>query len=267
MKNEYIGYILAVVSMLLGIIVSWYFYEKSQTIKIPIYASEIFQDKIYNIDENKKAPFKVIMSNGKKINKNIYLTKHYFWNKGSKEILKSDILKPIEISITNKKINILSVEIERTSRNLVNCKLSNISKNNKRYTINFTVLEQYDGCSIKIFYSGDKYIKYSLDGAIIGVKNILSYSNNWEDLYKKRAWYSPFIKHIGSFILIFIIVALVHNNLKNGKHPIEFKFIFPIFILVLLIFSYLFIDEKTRHSFGVNIDNEIPFTKEWKEIK
>ena len=57
-SKEHIGYVVAILSVIASGIISWYFYDKSQQYRLPVYSVEPFSSAVFKANEKKEFPFK-----------------------------------------------------------------------------------------------------------------------------------------------------------------------------------------------------------------
>lgn len=170
MQRDYIGYLLALVSVIIGVYVSWYYYEKSIQKRQPIFAVDVIPSTVYDTKQELRVPLKVTREDGQPLTKSVHVASHIFWNAGNLPISASDVLTPIRISLGNQSSELLAVSVVKQSRAVTACTVKQDSPNS--FQIAFRILEQEDGCQIRIFYAGSQSPGYKIDGEIIGVKKL-----------------------------------------------------------------------------------------------
>ena len=239
-SKEYIGYVVAILSVIASGVISWYFYDKSQEYRLPVYYIEPFSSVIFKADEKKEFPFKVTSSDGNPILKSIHLSTHYFWNKGKKPILQSDILEPLKIKFLSEddSFEILSVSISKFSRKVVACSSKQLSKNEIELT--YKVLENNDGCAMDILFLGEENPKVEVKGTIIGVDSFEVSSQTLDEHFKKLPWYSSYVRYLPGLTVIipFSIVLYLYLRTKNISN---FKFWSNFFVYILFVCQVYFL--------------------------
>lgn len=170
MKRDYVGYFLAVISILIGGYVSWYYYDKSLQFRQPTFAADFIPQTIYDAKKEVRLPLKVTREDGTPLEKSVHSANHVFWNAGNLPISAQDVLTPIRVKVLDSAVEVLSVTIARPSRRVVDCKVTRDGKDS--FVLAFRILEQDDGCLINVIYSGPQSVKYAVEGEIVGVRKI-----------------------------------------------------------------------------------------------
>ena len=259
MKKEFIGYTLVITSVIASGVLSWYFYDKSQQDRIPVYATDVLPTTVYDADESDNRPFKVVLKSGEDLDEDIYLAEHFFWNKGNRPILESDVLEKLTITFKDEKSTLLDVRVDKMSRTVVDCKVSPVSSDRKSFSLTYRVLEEADGCIVKLFYTGNKYPDSIIESVIVGVPEVEIYSHSAYDYFEKMSWYSSYKRYFpGIFLLLVIGVCLFiiyKSNIK--KKPVE---LILYFVLATQIFAILELSLGNSIFF---INSERPNTEKW----
>jgi hypothetical protein len=260
MKKEYIGYALAVISVIASGVFSSYFYDKSQQTRSPIYSTDVFPSMVFDADDKTQQPFSVISSSGKLIEKDIFLAEHFFWNKGDRPILASEILDPLTVEIVSDDYEMLDVRIEQISRSVVDCKISNLSKNKKSFSITYKVLEKNDGCSVKLFYTGERYPEIVVSGSILGVPEIDFYSETIDNIVENLPWYNHFRRYLPITTALlgcgFLLLILTIKSSQNKAYFLRVLFTF-------IIIAQISVLVELRYGSGFGISYIRPSTSEW----
>ena len=262
MKKEYIGYVIAILSLLIGALISWYFYEKSQELREPLWSIDHFPSVFMSSQSRSNFPLKVINLNDEIITEDIFIAAHTFWNRGKKPIFQSDVLEPIVLNFDKDNFDLLHFYVRKQSRSVVSCALSSSESNKLR--LDFIVMEQMDGCSIVIVYTGKRYPSIVASGVIVGVSTIKVLSVDLASEMRLR------IDSVSSFfeglIPLYLFVFLCWFFLFYSKNPYNYsaqskpRFYFLYVILVGAIASSAYVLSKTYIE-----DRYIPLpeTPEW----
>jgi hypothetical protein len=161
---------LGIVGILVGLVVSWYFYEKSIQLRSPVFVVDFFPSTIYDAKRELRLPFKVFGNDGQQLDKSVHVARHVLLNSGKYPIVSSDILTPLLVTIRDDDSEILSVSVSEQSRRIVSCSVKQEGK--KSFSISFKILEEQDGCSFKLFYSGWRFPKHDVTADIVGVRKM-----------------------------------------------------------------------------------------------
>lgn len=213
MKRDYIGYGLALITTVISLIASWYFYEKSIQRREPIFAVASVAPLVFDVEREKAVPLQVLRRDGTPLTKSVYVATHTFWNAGNLPITASDVLEPIVVKVQDTDVDLLSASIARLSRKVTGCSVE--QQADKSFLIKFNLLEQSDGCQVKVFYSGPANPKYSISGEILGVKKLTVSGEHVMDYFarssKASRWYDWLVSHSQILILwlaIFVLAVL-----------------------------------------------------------
>ncbi|MEI8670180.1 hypothetical protein P4S65_19310 [Pseudoalteromonas sp. B131b] len=145
------------------------------------------------------------------------------------------------------------------SRAVVKCEISSVSESNKSFTLSYRVLEENDGCSIKIFYIGKKYPETIIETAIVGVPEVEIFSDTLEEQMDQQPWYKNYKRYTpGLFLLLIISVCLFFIHKSNIQIP-RFRLVFC-FIISAQIFMLLEIRLGNSY-FSINFVK--PNTEQW----
>lgn len=256
-KKEYTGYLIAILSVIASGIISWYFYSESQQFREPSYYIDPYPSAIYSPEGKAELPFKVIAEDGNQINKNIYLSTHYFWNKGKKAILQTDVLEDITITIPNRDIKILNISIGKTSRSVVACNLSGFNANSHTFKLKYKVLEEGDGCEINLIYAGKFRPKYIVTGAIIGADTIDIYpqpteNTNWLQYRVYRLFGVVFL------FILFMLFSITFGSQLFFRHIIRNVSLALLSALVFILIYGVFLSPHI-----VTVSDELPNINTW----
>ncbi len=133
----------------------------------------------------------------KEVTGNVYLTRFYFWNDGKEAIKSENILSDLEITTSNPKVQILEANIIKTSRPEINRVTASFDNKRNSLKINFRILEQGDGFSGQIIYSGGEIHGLTFKGHIEGVPRVNTDHNA-----------NVIVRTIIGIVLILLAVAL-----------------------------------------------------------
>lgn len=221
MKRDFTGYLLALISILIGGYFSWYFYDKSLQFRRPIFAADLFPQTIYDAKKELRLPLKVTREDGTPLEKSVHSANHKFWNAGNLPIATQDVLTPIRVKVLDEDAELLAVAIAGSTRNVVDCKVTREGRDS--FVLTFRILEQDDGCLLNFIYSGPQAIKYAVEGDIVGVKKIEARLETMWDLIRQseqsesiatRAlpWAALAIPWIPTFIFVYLLMRQTRSR-------------------------------------------------------
>lgn len=194
MKRDYVGYFIAVVSILIGSYVSWYYYDKTLQFRQPRFAADFVPQTIYDAKKELRLPLKVTRDDGTPLEKSVHSANHVFWNAGNLPISAQDVLTPVRVRVLDPEAEVLAVTIARPSRKVVDCKVTRDGKDS--FILTFRILEQDDGCLINVIYSGPQSIKYAVEGEMVGVRKIEARTETAWDILKRDENSNSTIKRV-----------------------------------------------------------------------
>ena len=163
--------VLAILSLVFGV----YTYLDSKKEREPVYLSPkgflIYSDKS-DIKSSKYKMVEVTENGDHVLSQNVFVQEIAFWNKGEIAIEKEeDILKELYFEFPDGYKIVDAILLESTRFDVINPKIN--IKNNRLF-VDFSILEKNDGFKINIIFSGEKYAKVTLKGAIKGVARFYS---------------------------------------------------------------------------------------------
>lgn len=143
-----------------------YFYLQTQKEREPILYIEPLRAQVVDVSQPGGSKIEVLFE-GKPIGqKNVTAAFLYFWNAGRESIESRDVFKPIEI-ILNGADEILDYSVMRQHRDgIINFEATVDHAKPNRVQIRFTILEQGDGATIQIIFTGDPSTTIAASGTI-----------------------------------------------------------------------------------------------------
>jgi len=184
MKEDLVGEIIGVLGILIGFVVSYYFYYRSKREKSPCWA--IKSNNLISGFESELPDLQVLFK--AKNLKNLTISKILLWNDGNETISSQDLetINPLRI-ISKDDAEILDVKVLQ-----INNKSSQITtkvdENNNQIKINFDYLDKNQGAVFQVIHTGLS----SNDLCIVGdIKGVLSFNKkgdypNWIKLISKK---------------------------------------------------------------------------------
>lgn len=261
MKRDYIGYILAILSVIASFFISWHYYNKSRLYREPQYMTDTFPSTVFKLGGGPKLPFKVIRNDGTPLQTSVFLATHTFWNSGNQPILSTDVLRNVKIMVDDKDTTILSAQIEKVSRTVTDCAVNVDETSNKSFDLTFKVLEPGDGCNIKLFYTGTEYPKFKVIGDLIGVDKIKLTSETINDLIDKHEYKKKYLDYIPLAILYLAFSIMTILYFVKMKNMGSIRYVRCLFILVIVL-QMTFIAKKLINNKWIITHNK-PATASW----
>ncbi|MDP9666284.1 UNVERIFIED_ORG: hypothetical protein J2W16_004040 [Pseudomonas cremoricolorata] len=245
MQRDYVGYILAIISMVVGIGVSWYYYDKSQQYREPAFKLDFFPSTIYDSKKDSTLPLKVLAADGSLLTESVHVARHVFWNNGTMPILASDVLTPVRVSFVDDASSVLSVSVVQQARAVNDCSINSVSKNS--FILAFRILESKEGCMIKVIYTGEQYPPYKVESDMVGVKEVKYHSETVKELMQRvteqqfdwRDYWRWVARVVGVFAFAFAVWKWqVHIPVSRRKALLR-TFMYSVLLLEVLYFMDL----------------------------
>jgi hypothetical protein len=211
MKREWVGYIIGV----LGIILSWYFYEKSIQKKAPELIVDARPTAVFTWQAEKPAPLQVRRADGTPLTRDVFVATHIFWNSGNAAILAGDVLSPFKFSINDPTAEILSIVASRQSRRITGCNVDQIDS--VSWKLAFNVLESDDGCEFVVHYSAAQRPRYEVAQDVIGARETRIRDlaiDGWKDENERRSSWVNLLP-IPYILVISVVVAIRRRKLME----------------------------------------------------
>jgi hypothetical protein len=165
---------LAVISLVLGLGTSYYFYRLSVAEREPVFISDPNRTLLVELNTIKDSPIRVTRPDGLLIQSDITSLRFYFWNAGRASIKKEHILQPIVISLSEPSVEILDVKLLKVSRQEIVLPVLQPAKDSplRSLALEFAILEEGDGLAAQIIYAGPPQAEVRISGTIEGVRQI-----------------------------------------------------------------------------------------------
>jgi hypothetical protein len=180
---------------LIGIGLAVWFYLISIAEREPVYLVDPDRTTIINSKSFPNTTLKVLKGDNTPIKEDVSSLRFYFWNNGKVPIEDNDILKPLVFSLSDPNTQILDVKILKASRDeIVQAKLTPDDTNfTKSFELTFDILENDDGITGQIIFSGNPNADLFLSGTVKGAKEIkrnvsISSVRFWKDILKNIGW-------------------------------------------------------------------------------
>lgn len=168
MQTDIVGVTIGIVGIVIGIIVSYYFYRKSLREKAPYWA--ISSNNLIQGFSSKVQDLQVIFQE-KKV-ENLTISKILFWNNGAETIDKDDIGTINHIRIIPKK-NILLLDGKILASNNESSQFNvRLNEDENCAYLDFAYLDEKQGAVIQIIHTGTSSQDLEVVGKIKGVKTI-----------------------------------------------------------------------------------------------
>lgn len=168
MQTDIIGVALGIASLIIGTVVSFYFYRKSLRLKDPCWS--IRSNNLIRGYSSKLSGLK-IEYNEQNV-ENLTISKIIFWNDGAETIKRDDITtaNPLRI-IGTEQVELLEVR-PLSSSSTSNCLKCELTEDKKSAPIEFEYLDQGQGAVIQVVHTGTTSKNINIIGDIKGVKKL-----------------------------------------------------------------------------------------------
>lgn len=210
LSKNWIGTLIGIAGIVISIIVSYYFYKKSQVKCIPAYQTK--KIRIIDIENRINIDNVDIKYNNRKVNRlsKVYLV---FWNDGNKTIDGKDIVDKDKLRVTfnSEDGEILSTKVIKVTRNVNEFRVIPNKEKVNEALIEFNFLDPSDGAVVEILHSLKKS-ELDINGSIKGIpKGAVDYGQVFDlsDLNKKNnVGIFNILKLASSKIVLFIYVII-----------------------------------------------------------
>jgi len=202
-----VGALLSALGIVISIILSFYFYNPARskpTILVHPVRTTIVDSRFF------PNPFlKLTTSDSHLIQGDVTALRISFWNAGPQPIKPENVVQPLRIALNDTAGKILDYKVLKISRpDVVKIGLKP-SENDplRELSVEFNILEENDGFTCEVIYTGNPLSTVEPLGAIVGVRKI----DNNETVLSNRVWRLMFWL-ILSFLIVFIIIVFVVWN-------------------------------------------------------
>jgi hypothetical protein len=208
--------ILTIVTAIIGILVSYYFFRQAQKEKKPCW--DVTSNNLIRNFSSKISKLEIVYAQEKI--ENLTISRIMFWNNGAETIEKHHIVSADPLRISSKSgIKILDAEILAQNNRYSN--FSATRSNDQLYAyIEFDYLDKENGAVVQIIHTGVSSKDIRVEGSIKGVKRIrrkridtVWFSSTTPTEFDRR--FSPLVRRrililINSFVAIMVLIACVY---------------------------------------------------------
>lgn len=173
MQTDIIGVTIGIIGIVIGVIVSYYFYKKSLRIKEPVYC--IRSNNVISGAKSKYENLKVLYF--KTAVENFTVSKILFFNQGSETITRNDIATSYSLRITTKDCELLDASVLQANKPSNNFSLS-WDKSGEFVYIDFDYLDKNQGGVIQVAHTGLDSNNLEVQGDIVGVHKLIQIPAN-----------------------------------------------------------------------------------------
>lgn len=205
-----------------GIALSMVFYSKSQVSRAPVFLVDPVRMEIINRDRISGAPITVVRHDGRKIERDIYLARLYFWNIGELSIRKPNILESLQVILDDRDGEILDYKILKQTRDVVKGEMKPVDDGPMHnLSVQFNILEQGDGFTAQVTYIGRVDSPIVMRGTIEGVRapiddSALRKTQFWKE-YGKKALILPMLFAVALITPFFRLLSDIDLKIGNAS--------------------------------------------------
>ena len=175
-----VAFALAVLSIVIGLGTSYYFYGLTARERNLTY---YINPNVTTIVKPKTLADLAVSYHGFPITNGLYSVQIAIWNKGNEPIEDMDILRPISI-IAPKGVQVIQLSIVKVSRDVTSFHFIDGSPPDRIET-SWRILEQNDGAVIQLFYTGESEAEFIVDGVIKEQHNLSKFTTESAGLNKR----------------------------------------------------------------------------------
>jgi len=228
---------LGIAGIFIGIALACYFHRVSIASRKPCFLIDTQRTIIVDSKHFSETPLQVVRSDGSKIKGDITSVRFYFYNNGKKSIRPANILVPLVVSLKDKNGEILDYKILKTSREVVQPMIDRDSTNPKQnLTISFNILEQNDGLTCQLIFTGNPNAGFKISGTIEGVKDIITNPSLIRKIFLGQFGKVMGVLLLATFIFLGFTLFYFKYFLTDSRRRRDFAIIF---LIILLIFLYV----------------------------
>lgn len=199
-----VGALLSALGIVISIILSIYFYNPARSkptllvdpVRTTIVDSRFFPNSF----------LKLTNSDSVLIQSDVTALRVYFWNAGQQPIKPENVVQRLRIGLNDTAGKILDYKVLKVSRpDVVKIGLKP-SENDplRELLVEFNILEENDGFTCEVIYTGNPLSTVNLLGAIEGVRKI----DNNETVFGNRIW-SLMFWLVPSFLIVSVIIVFI----------------------------------------------------------
>ncbi len=225
----YSGIVLGILGIVIGAIISYYFYKRSIRVKEPVYA--IRSINIITGSKSKYENLRILYF--KKEVENFTVSKILFYNRGSETITRKDIETGYPIRVLTKDCQLLDASVLQVNKPSNNFGLLWHESGQFVY-IDFDYLDKNQGAVIQLVHDGLSSDDLTIEGDIMGVQKLtgvaaLKFITRKENTKARR----QLINAIGIVLLISIITSII---LTRATTILEtFQWFLPLLLSGILV--------------------------------
>lgn len=214
-KRNCVGIIGIIVTIIVAIVVSLYFYKKSIAKPEPVFLVDPLRIEIIDSKHFSETQLRVVRSNGNEIKGDVTSVRFYFWNNGRKSIKPSNILEPLVITLNDPNGEILDYKILKCSRKVVKPIVDRDSVDpNRKLSVSFAILEKEDGLTGQIIYEGNPTANFMISGTIENVGEIITNAKAIRSYVRKRMCLFILLHMV---LCIFLFAAIIKAYLRSPE--------------------------------------------------
>ena len=243
--------ILTILTAIVGILVSYYFFRQAQKEKRPCWA--VKSNNLIRNFSSKISKLEVVYDQEKI--ENLTISRIIFWNNGAETIEKHHIVSADPLRVSGKSgIKILDAEILVQNNRYSN--FSAIRSNDQLYAyIEFDYLDKENGAVVQIIHTGVSSEDIRIEGSIKGVKRIRKkrIRTVWFPLNTPKEFdrrFSPLVRRRISILISFlgaivVLIGCVYAFLSPASKGLENAN--KLFMVGYFFFIFLFFAAQTIH--------------------
>lgn len=187
---------------LIGIILSIYFYSLSKQERVPVFEVSKFPTLIADTNDLNESKIKVLDSNDHLIEGEVWSLEFIFYNIGNIPLKDEEILKNLEIRLTDFYSVVLDYRINIQSRpDIIEGSLKELSNG---LLLEYKILEEDDFIRGQIIFNGNSKTSLKLTGTLEGVKKIYS-----EEPFNWNKFFFSLLKYLAYCFLILFTLNVV----------------------------------------------------------
>jgi len=183
----------------------------------PSFAVHPSRTQIVAADPLQGSPVSVVLSDGNKVDGDVFSLAFLFWNDGAVPIRPEDILEPISLCFSGTE-RVLDVTVREVTRKVVSFSADRCPGDLGMRCIcpRFRILEEKDGAVGEILYSGNRYSALEVTGSVEGVREVQTANQ----LVATQFWYN----YAGDVLIGVVILVLLAASIKLWAFRVSLLF-------------------------------------------
>jgi hypothetical protein len=227
-----VAVVISVITTIVGIAVSYYFYLKSE--KAGQIAMVVDQVQVLDKTQVGSAPLRVLDANGNSINENVFAASVTIWNIGNAEIKKTDVRRPFRIKLGERLVP-LDLSISRYSSD--NLGSFNLAADG---SISWEHFDPGEGFKVRVIYVNERIQPIKLEGSAFGVGPVLEVAQTGISKRGAIDWIFNVASPLAASIVFFFVFWMNRGPIRGADGQLRRSY-FPFVFLAVSVLLFVLI--------------------------